>query len=441
MNPWFNLCLALCVLGAPAVTTASPLFPLPAGPVLTLAGSSSPRTVQAAANNPAAPAASDLGSFWFGLGTVSAGYETGDFDNLSRQIETLEQDLRLENLSQEDAEQLRDRANAFLQQLGKNGYAKVFANAQPPLLPLGGSSAFLGGTVTFGAVGFTGARTALLDDPVKIVEQSTGNFRIDSDTAGHGKAAAGAIISLGYSSNLHRREDGLLSLGARLNYYTVELSQGVVALKDLDANGVAETQDALEQEFDRNRRRASAIGLDFGALWGTENFRAGATLRNLNEPAFDYAALGQNCAARAGTERLNCETAAAFIAASRIAALETYRMERHLQLESALYTADRTWSLATTWDANSLRDAAGDEYQWLSLSGAFSPRGSGWLIPGVRTGYRHNLAGTRLDLVSLGVSLFRLINLDVAASTQRVEDDGDKGPRSALASLSLELFF
>jgi len=423
--------------------SASPLFQLPVGQDVTHAGSSNPRTVQAAGNNPAAPVTSDLGGIWFGFGGVGVIYEVGPVDNLIDQADQLQENLDRASFTQQDADAIAADANAFVQELGRKGYVKVAANVQPPFLPVGGSMGFLGGTVTLGAVAFSGARVSFLDAPILVQEKvdTPGDYEIRTDTAAYGKAAAGATVSLGYSGGVLHRPDGSLFMGGRLNYYVVELSKAVFKLEDDGENQNDDAEDGLQDEFDRNRERTRAIGLDLGALWAAHNFRAGATLRNVNEPEFDYGVVGgADCAGKATpAAQRNCEAANLF--ASRIDLAETYTMDRQLQVETAVYTASRTWSLAATYDANAAKDATGDEYQWLSISGAFSPRGMGWIVPAVRVGYRQNQAGAGLDMVTAGLSFFRLINLDVAAATDSIENDGDEVPRSAMVSVSFELFF
>lgn len=423
--------------------SASPLFQLPIGQDVTHAGSSNPRTVQAAGNNPAAPVTSDLGGIWFGFGGVGAAYELGPVDDLLDRADQLQEDLDQETFTQDDANAIAADANEFVQDLGRKGVVKVFANVQPPFLPLGGSTPLLGGVVTLGAVAFSGARVSFLDAPITVQEVAgaPGNYEVRTDTAAYGKAAAGVNVALGYSGGVLHRPDGSLFMGGRLNYYVVELSKGVFKLEDQGDDEDDDAEDGLEDEFDRNRERTRAIGLDLGALWSAHNFRAGATLRNVNEPDFAYGAVGgSDCASKpTPAAQRNCEAANLF--ASRIQLTERYTMDRQLQLETGVYTESRTWSLAATWDVDAARDATGDAYQWLSVSGAFSPRGMGWIVPGVRLGYRQNQAGAGLDVVTAGLSFFRVVNVDVAAATDSIENDGDEVPRSAMASVSFELFF
>lgn len=440
--------LAACIAAlAPLAAPANTIFPLPAGQGLTLGGGSNPRTVQAAESNPAGPVTTDLGKFWFGLGGAGVAYETGEINDLVEQAEQLSDDLDRTDITPAEAPALEARAEAFLQQLSETAYVKVFATAQPPLLPMGGSFAALGGTFTLGATAVSGARVSFLSDGnVQIVEQGTTNpcvsvCELESDFAGYGKAAAGGVVSLGYSGGTLHRPDGSLFVGGRLNYYSLELSRGVVALDDDGEDAGADSEDGIEDEFDRNRVKDQAVGLDLGVLWAARNFRAGLTLLNLGEPSFDFAPLGQGCAGKTGAAQRNCEAAASQIAAGAVPATERYILEQQARIETAVYTASRVWSLAATYDVDAIPDATGDAHQWLAVSGAFAPRNWGWLLPGIRVGYRQNQAGSELEMLSLGLSLFRVLNLDVAASTESVDHDGDEVPRSAMANVSLELFF
>jgi hypothetical protein len=90
-------------------------------------------------------------------------------------------------------------------------------------------------------------------------------------------------------------------------------------------------------------------------------------------------------------------------------------------------------------DANAVMDPVGDDYQWATFSAAYAT--NSWILPGFRVGYRSNLAGTELDYLDAGFTLFKVLNLDVAWGLDSVEIDGDSAPRSLLVNLGLELSF
>lgn len=451
----------------PFAVSAQSLFPLPSGQSLTLGGASNPRTVQTAGGNPASPVTSDLGGFWFGLGSAGVGYEVGDFNELIKQVNDLKDDLD-KNQTQPDESQVESRSNTFITSLNDKAHVKVFVAAQPPLLPMGGALTGLGGAFTLGITAITGARVDVMgrpnsadvhdkSDPYVVdgptptttrANNCTGTdqngCQFDADVGGYVKGAGGGVVSLGYSGGVLHRLDGTLYLGGRLNYNTVELRKGLVALGQKDSSGDNDVQKRLTDELDRHQLRSNKIGMDLGLLWAAYNFRAGATVRNVNEPSFKYPDIGQNCAPPSDVtpEQVDCRAAVRFSQVNpRVLLKESYKMKRQLQFETAVFDSDRTWSLAASYDANKAPDATGDDYQWLAVSGSFSPRGWGWLVPAVRAGYRKNQAGSGLDMVSAGLSLFRIVNLDVSEALDKIQNEGKEYPRSAMVNLSLELYF
>jgi hypothetical protein len=122
-----------------------------------------------------------------------------------------------------------------------------------------------------------------------------------------------------------------------------------------------------------------------------------------------------------------------------VSSSKEYVMESQLRLEGALYTASKNWVLNAAFDANAVMDPAGDEVQWATFSAAYAT--NSWILPGIRVGYRANMAGTELDYLDAGVTLFKVINLDIAYSLDDVVIDQDNAPRSLIANLGLELSF
>jgi hypothetical protein len=79
----------------------------------------------------------------------------------------------------------------------------------------------------------------------------------------------------------------------------------------------------------------------------------------------------------------------------------------------------------------------GDRFQWLTVSGGFST--DSWWIPSARIGYRQNLAGTELGYVSIGATLFKYVNIDIASALDTVKIDGDKLPQGLMGSIGFEI--
>ena len=78
-----------------------------------------------------------------------------------------------------------------------------------------------------------------------------------------------------------------------------------------------------------------------------------------------------------------------------------------------------------------------DEFQWLTLSGGFDT-GSRW-FPNFRLGYRQNLAGTEKSYASLGMTMFKYVNLDIASALDSTKIDGRKLPESLMFSLGFQV--
>ncbi|MCH8498529.1 MAG: conjugal transfer protein TraF [Marinobacter sp.] len=416
---------------------ASTLVSLPMGQDITYGGVSSPRTVQSTLNNPAAPAASGRRGFWTGLGAVSVSAEFGDVDNLIERAEDLEEALDKDDLTLAQAEELKAEFDAFLEELGRDGYVKLSAAAQLPFTPFGANLPGWGGAFSLEANAIGSARLRILDAPIEVVPTGGGDFELQSRTSAYVKGAYGAQLAVGYSAVALHRPDGQLYVGGRLNYYQMELSKGIIALEDTD-DDEEDFGDAVRDDLDRNTAKRSVTSLDVGALWVARNYQVGGYLRNLNEPSMKYPTIGRNCdSLDSGIAQANCFTAASF--SDRIALDETYQMKRQLTLEASTFTANRSLFAGFSYDVNATRDIVADEHQWWSVHAGYASQS--WWIPGVRAGYRSNQKGSELSYYTLGLTLFRVLNLDAAVSTDEVEVDGDKVPRAAMASLSLELYF
>ena len=112
-------------------------------------------------------------------------------------------------------------------------------------------------------------------------------------------------------------------------------------------------------------------------------------------------------------------------------------MERQWKFEGSVFSADRKWTANLGFDANAVADPMGDDYQWVTLSAGYAT--DSWWLPGIRAGYRKNLAGTEMGYVGLGVTAFKIVNFDIASALETVNISGTKVPRGLMASIGFQI--
>jgi hypothetical protein len=244
---------------------------------------------------------------------------------------------------------------------------------------------------------------------------------IDNDTLMLTKAATTAEISAGYSRRVWPTARGSLYLGGEGKLYRMRLSRLDIRLGDITDSD--EIFDAIRSD---SFRTDNGFGLDIGALWVSNIYQLGATLTNANEPTFIFPAADES-----NYTDLNIIN---FLRRDQV-----YTMERQFRLESSIFTPNRRWTLNLGLDANEVPDPMGDDFQWLSVSGGFATES--WWIPGVRVGYRKNLAGTELSYFGVGVTAFKILNIDVASSLNTVSISGMNLPQGLIASVGFQVNF
>ncbi len=447
---------ALSMLCANAFAT--PIYH-PAGPNLTYGAVSNNQSIISNVTNPAAGAAvftKEDSQYRFGiLSSIGFGYEFGQVDNLYDQIDKTEaqlnkaQQIPAASLFNSDPNIFRQNVANYINQNGistindamnlfqADGYATVFSSFHVPLTPFVISHKGLGGSFVFDANVSAIANLNFISDPVADITPTqvggimnynsasqTVTYNLDgvlqSDSTLLIKAAAVAELGLGYSRPVFKTDAGELMAGFRAKYYKVGLARSAQRLLATDG-GAENTFDASQDYVYR-----SGFGLDTGALWISNHYRLGAWIDNINKPSFKF-----------NDVNLTGYTDAAVIA--QLSQGATYEMGSQLHLEGALYTESQNWVVNVGLDANAIKDPVGSEYQWATLSAGYAT--DSWWIPGFRTGYRTNMAGTKLSYLSAGLTLFKSVTLDVAYGLDSIEIDGQKGPRSAMFNLGLELSF
>jgi len=468
-----------------AATLAGPVYQ-PPGANLTYGDVTHGQRVQSASSNPAA-AAADLarGSAKTTRGTVlsgAAGLEYGNvqnlfdfYDDLTKAYEPSDGDdapgqdpgdkpdggIDLGNIwdSLDPDFQATVKAvarevatqTALLALIRDEGYGKAWLAADAPFV-LGGER--LGGAWTFG-VNWSGtskafgivqsiefdedaAQGALEDwfnqlpinrpvqfpvseDVLLAIDPVTDavRFAIENDSSMLSKATQTTELNLGYSRHAWSNSAGSLFLGAEARLYFMRLSRLSVRFGDITDS--EELFDAIRHSDFRNDER---LGIDIGALWVADNYQLGVQLTNVNEPNFTFPEVN--------LDTYNNEGIIGFLQGD-----QSYTMDRQLKLEASLFTNDRRWSAHLGLDADPATDPMGDDFQWLTLSAAFTT--DSWWIPGARIGYRENLAGTEMKYIGIGLTAFKIFNFDVASALDTVNIDGTKLPQGLMVSIGFQI--
>ena len=340
---------------------------------------------------------------------------------------------------------------ALLALIKEEGYGKVWLAADAPFVI---GNEYLGGAWTFG-VNWSGSSKAFgiaqpiqfdrdaaqqaLEDwfntlpinrPVQLpvsedivlkVDPVTNAilFAIDNDSSIISKAAKTTELNVGYSRLAWSNSAGSLYLGAEARLYLKQLSRLSVRFGD-----ITDSEELFDAIRDSDFRSDEGLGVDVGALWVGNNYQLGAQITNINEPTFIFPDVN--------LEPYRSEGAIRFLQSD-----QQYRMDRQLKLEASLFTSNRRWSAHFGYDADPATDPLGDRFQWLTLSAGITT--DSWWIPGARIGYRQNLAGTELKYIGIGLTAFKIVNIDISSALDTVSIDGETLPQGLMASIGFQL--
>ncbi|MBJ7536892.1 conjugal transfer protein TraF [Marinomonas transparens] len=429
-----------------AVMAAMPVYQ-PIGSSFTLGSSVNQRALATASANPAAPFLmvneQDDDNFRFGIiGPIGIGVEMGDISDLGDRVEEIEDIVDINYLnaisgatSQSDAiakaktaaNNAASKVDAILDDIAEDAYVKTSISTQVPFMPIIYKTKDNGAFMLDASVSAV-VRGSLISGDVTTDFTDLTDIQVTTNSSFYAQTAVDLNVGFGYSREVWKPAEDLGRLigGVKANVHQISLGRALVALDDDNV----EVEDALSDAASDDSVSSTGVGLDLGAIWVADNYHVGITLANINEPEFDGVALGQNCAS---SDR-SCNVANGFITSGELEQKSAYTMEMQTTIEASVTSKNKSWTLAGSYDANSVKDPVGDEYQWGAVSVSYY--GDSHFLPGLRAGYRQNMAGTELSYVSAGLTLLKRLNLDVAVATETVTDeDGDEVPRSAYISL------
>ena len=449
---------------------ATPIYH-PAGPNLTYGAISNGQTIISDITNPAAGASvftKDTGQFRMGvLSSIGGGYEIGDVANLVTEVDntidtftnpltdtdpripaidnTLTLQQNIDNVLAAVNTIVSD-TNNLMSALQTDGYFKAFFSGHVPLMPIVITSKSLNGSFVVDINASVVGLAEFLSDPLNPFVQSDIDAAVTTAFAGGSPVSLGDLfssdsavivkgatmteISLGYSRSIMKETGGELFAGLRGNYFDIAFTR---TAQRIDSSANQDLNTIFDNNSDSAETDSSGLGIDLGLLWVSEHYRAGATLKNINKPSFDFGAIDTT----GFTDPLIL---------TELQATNTYEMDPHLRLEGAIFSASQNWVFGVGLDANAIEDAVGQEYQWASASAAYAT--DSWIIPGIRLGYRSNLAGTELSYTTVGLTLFKSFNLDFALANEKINieandltsQDGNI-ERSMIVNLGFELTF
>ncbi|HSC66358.1 MAG TPA: conjugal transfer protein TraF [Cellvibrio sp.] len=366
----------------------------------------------------------------------------------------------VDNVSNPDLEALIDRVAdratrvaAILAFIRTEGYAVGQGGSDLSILinkdVLGGTLRFdVTGWVNASAVGLTediqfNADTALAElkaaynlqpgDPATTFDLSGGlhltfdpNTRdvsatYDNDSLLLTRAAKVVEFAGSYSRPLYADDNGKLFLGVKPKMTQVGLTRITTRFGDL-----TDAEDTFEDTLDANFVTQNKFGIDLGVLWEAERYRLGATLLNVTEPEFDFPDVDYS-----GINNPEIRDA--------LQTTETYVAEHQLKLEGAWVSAEKRWGVFSAFDTNAVRDPAGFETQWGTISTAYTFENI-W-FNSLRAGASRNFAGNELSYLSVGATMFRFLKLDLSSTLEDTSIDGEKLPRGLGFSLGFNYDF
>ncbi len=475
----YSILLSWLTLFSTGIVVAEPVY-LPSGPQLTFGGMTQRRMTVSDTGNPAIDTSLDQKSSRYVIGaSIGLGIEYDGNDNLFKLLNRAGSDGALVSPGggtgggssggqggitiditnpklQALIDGVKTKANSlgiFLATVVTGVNAKAYTSADIPVLI---SNNTLGGAWTFEAnYSVTTNLRGLLDpiefDSTKALAQlqtafnknmpitkpqtydltggasvtvnpdGTTKFRFENNSGTITRAAQVTEFALGYSRKVWQKEDNRVYIGIKPKFYSVGLSNTAIPIANIkNAKSIFNALDKSNFKYEQG------FGVDLGAIYTGKQYQLGATLTNINEPTFQYPAAD-----------LSGFTSAKII--NEIRSRETYTMQRQLKLEGGVISSTGAWGLNVGLDANAVPDPMGDDYQWLSIGTGFAS--DNWWLPGVRLGVRKNLAGTALTYITAGVTVFNVVNLDIASTTNTVVINNQTVPRSAIINLSAQFAF
>ncbi|MBZ2190242.1 conjugal transfer protein TraF [Alcanivorax sp. JB21] len=369
-------------------------------------------------------------------GAFSLGYEMGQVDNFLDRADEVLDNLERDNLSVAEGIALANETNDLVELLGQDGYLRTNIGLQAPLTPVAFRNDL--GTFTLSVEADIEVRASILDDAVTY---DAINQELRTRTSMYLKSATLTQLSAGWARELWQQDGHVVIGGARVRLINGALSKQVVNLKTAATDDDDDIGDIISDQYDVNERTSTNIGIDLGAVYQRDNWRAGLTLQNINEPSFRYGSVGVGCASLTpgSREQTNCLTADYFVQEGRIAANEKWVLASQATVDGSYDFSNGRGLVGFSYDLTDANTPTGDREQMFSLVTAYQLPNV-WL-PGLRAGYHANQRGSKLSSISAGMTWFNRLTLDALVGLENVRIDGSSLPRTAALSLGWQSRF
>ncbi len=416
------------------------------GTLSTLGNSTIGHYLLSITHNPAACSQSLQSNDHFRMGylnSLGGAIEIGQVDNFEKDINDLVDLLENTTITLGEANGLQNQFNDVLANLNENGYLKASFDAIIPGLPIAvHRDAWQGSFCAEGLLASQFKASVLSDALIFTTSNVNNSVEVDFSTNSSLLLKSAQLTQLGfdYARSIYQRDNGRFSgklyAGARLNFYSMQLSRQVVLFESFEDADVA---DVIKDEYDQNQQSNSNVGIDLGLSWVGKKYQLGVTLANINAPSFDYGDFVLNCDQfSAAAAQRNCLAAVNFVANGQVGQQESYVMDVLATLDATYWLMPR-WALAVSYDVMDYNDPMGDALQWATVATAYTPM-SRW-YPAWRLGYRKNLVGESLASVNAGATFFGVFNLDLMYGLDSAVVDGDEVPRTAGLHVGFEQKF
>ncbi len=370
------------------------------------------------------------------FGPFGFGYEVGKIDSLMDELDELIDILEQDDLTAQDALDAKERFDPFLQNAAVDGMLKAYGYGSVPIFPV--IFRINENHTLYTDLHFGGSlRATVLDDEIDIISFNN-TYAINTDAAVYVKSVGLVSFGIGYAGTLWEFDSASLHGGVKANINRFSLSKNIISLAGLEDG--EDIGDAIEDDYEENANSSIGVGVDLGLELVGDFYHFGLAVTDVNEPEYDYGSLVSDCQNLSGISLDNCLVAQNAIGAGRIRGNETYQATAQATLSGSYSVGENNGLVfGASVDLNEKNDPIGDPYQWAHFSATSFFESA--LIPELRLGYSQNLAGSELSYFSVGLTLFKYADLDVAWSDEQVEIDDSKAPRSLFVSFSVQSRF